>query len=135
MHEEESKRLNIPEKEYFILATNSDLIRAASDEIVYISSNGNYSLLYFTNGESRIMTLQLGMIEMCLSDQLKVTGRHFVRIGRSLIINRNYIRYINIVKQELVLCDGTNNYSVSASKMALVQLKNLIEKEMLYDGQ
>ena len=65
----------------------------------------------------------------CTSLRTAITNV-FIRIGKSLIINRNYIYYINIPKQQLVLSDArTVSHRVSASKDALRQLKELVEKE------
>ena len=104
-------------------------MRVASEEIVYISSDGNYSNFVFTFGDKRVMTIQLGQVEHLLKDQLKLSGKDFIRIGKSLIINRNYINYINLPKQQLVLTNGySTSYTLSASKDALRQLKEYIEK-------
>ena len=52
-----------------------------------------------------------------------------MRIGKSLIINLNYVYYINVPKQQLILVDWQQNrYTLSASKEALKALKDLIEK-------
>ena len=54
----------------------------------------------------------------------------FVRIGNSLIINSSFIYYTMIEKQKLTLSDVERfDYSVTATKEALKQLKELIEKE------
>ncbi len=77
-----------------------------------------------------MISYQLGQIEKMISSQLGSEGNIFIRIGKSLIINRSYIYYINVPKQKLILSDAKNfNHSVSASKEALRQLKELIEKE------
>jgi DNA-binding LytR/AlgR family response regulator len=65
-----------------------------------------------------------------IREQLGTEGLQFIRIGRGLIINRNYIYYINIQNQKLILSDVSRfTHTVSASKEALKQLKDLIEKE------
>ena len=116
-------------KEYLVISTSVDLVRVASEEIVFISSDGNYSSFVFTSGESRVVTMQLGQVERLLAEQLTNSGTDFIRIGKSLIINRNYISYINLTKQQLVLSDGlSTSHSLTASKEALKQLKELIEK-------
>lgn len=104
-------------------------MRVASEDIVFISSDGNYSSFVFTYGESRVVTIQLGQVERLLAGQLPHSGQQFIRIGKSLIINRNFISYINLSKQQLVLSDGHSaSHNLSASKEALKQLKELIEK-------
>lgn len=116
-------------KEFVVISTNIDLIRVAADNIIFISSDGNYSSFVFINGESRMVTMQLGQVERLLAEQLVHTGGNFVRIGKSLIINRSFISYINIPKQQLVLSDGqASSHTLSASREALKQLKELIEK-------
>lgn len=117
--------------EHLIISTATDLLRVASDEVIFISSDGNYSSLMLTYGESRVVTLQLGQIERLIAKQLHTQGQSFIRIGRSLIINRNYIHYINLPRQQLVLCDGRSaSHTLSASREALKQLKDLIDKEI-----
>ena len=115
---------------YIVISTTVDLVRIAPESVVYISSDGNYSTLIQTDGLSRILTVQLGQLEALIAKQLGTDGNVFIRIGKSLIINRNYIYYINIPKQQLVLSDArTVSHRVTASKDALRQLKELVEKE------
>ena len=64
------------------------------------------------------------------STQLGKESSLFVRISNSLIINSSFIYYTMIEKQKLTLSDVERfDYSVTASKEALKQLKELIEKE------
>lgn len=113
-----------------IISTTSDLLRLQYDNIVYITSDGNYSQFLLSGGDLRMVTIQLGQIERLIENQLGVFGRLFIRIGKSLIINRDYIYYININQQRLELNDKVNQrYTVQASREALKQLKAVIEKE------
>ena len=117
-------------KQYLIISTSNDLVRIAPDRIVYISSDGNYSTLIQADGNIRMLSFQLGQIEKMIASQLGVEGNIFIRIGKSLIINRSYIYYINVPKQKLVLSDvETVNHTVTASREALKQLKEFLEKE------
>ncbi len=113
-----------------IFSTNIELVRIAPEKVVYISSDGNYSSLVQADGEMRLLSFQLGQIEKMIADQLGDSNRNFIRIGKSLIINRSYIYYINVPRQKLILSDaGSVHHTVSASKEALKQLKEFIEKE------
>ena len=117
-------------KQYLIISTSNELVRIAPDRIVYISSDGNYSTLIQADGDIRMLSFQLGQIEKMIASQLGVEGNIFIRIGKSLIINRSYIYYINVPKQKLVLSDvETVNHTVTASREALKQLKEFLEKE------
>lgn len=114
-----------------IISNSADLVRVPVDKVVYIASDGNYSTLYQANGEERLLTYQLGYIEKIIAAQLSEECDSFIRIGKSLIINRIYVHYINVSKQQLILSDvNLFTYNVSASKEALRQLKELIEKEV-----
>ena len=119
-------------KKQLVISTSIDLVRIAADKIVYIASDGNYSTLMQTDNECRMLSYQLGQIEKMISTQLGSDGNTFIRIGKSLIINRSYIYYISIPKQKLTLSDvATFSHTVTASKEALKQLKELLEKEVL----
>lgn len=118
-------------KKQLVISTSIDLVRIAPEKIVYIASDGNYSTLVQTDNEVRMLSFQLGQIEKMISSQLGSEGNVFIRIGKSLIINRSYIYYINIPKQKLILSDVASfSHTVTASKEALKQLKELIEKEV-----
>ncbi len=117
--------------DYLIISTTTDLLRVAQSQIVYITSDGNYSTLVLSDGEARLITLQLGEVEEMIQRQLdKKVAQNFIRLGRQLIINRRYIFYINLPHQRLTLSDNSSNkYTVSASRDALKKLKEAIETE------
>ena len=83
-------------KKQLVISTSIDLVCIAPERIVYISSDGNYSTLVQTDNEARMLSYQLGQIEKMISSQLGNEGNIFIRIGKSLIINRSYIYYLNI---------------------------------------
>ncbi len=117
-------------KRQLVISTSIDLVRIAPECVVYFASDGNYSTIVQTDGEARMLSYQLGQIEKMIGNQLGGDGNIFIRIGKSLIINRSYIYYINIPKQKLILSDVKGfNHSVTASKEALKQLKELLERE------
>ena len=46
-----------------IITTTNDLLRLQYDNIVYITSDGNYSQFLLSGGDMRMVTVQLGQIE------------------------------------------------------------------------
>lgn len=117
-------------KKQLVISTSVDLVRIAPDRIVYIAADGNYSTLVQADNEVRMLSFQLGQIEKMMLSQLGSDGNMFIRIGKSLIINRSFISYINVPKQKLTLSDvATFSHTVTASKEALRELKELIENE------
>ena len=118
-------------KKLLTISTSSDLVRIAPDSIVCVTSDGNYSTIVQADGMHRVVTLQLGQIEALISKQLGDEGGLFVRIGKSIIVNSSYIYYVNPQKQKLILSDAKSViFEVSASKVALKKLKELLEKEV-----
>jgi DNA-binding LytR/AlgR family response regulator len=118
-------------KKELVISTSIDLVRIAPEKIVYIASDGNYSTLVQTDNEVRMLSYQLGQIEKMISSQLGSDNHIFIRIGKSLIINRLYIYYINIPKQKLIMSNISSfNHTVTASKEALKLLKELLEKDI-----
>lgn len=113
---------------HLIISTSNDLWRVAANHIIYIQADGNYCNIFQTGGEIKVVTLQLGQI----TQKMENLCMKFVRIGKSLVVNRRYIYYIQATKKQLVLVDSQlNRYTLSASKEALTELKELIEKEEL----
>jgi DNA-binding LytR/AlgR family response regulator len=117
---------------YLIITNSNELVRIPTDKIVYISSDGDYSTLVQTDKIKKIFTVNLGSFELLIEAQLKEKSEIFIRIGRSLIINKNYIYCINPNKQQLILSDRhfQNYFELTASKEALKQLKALIESTL-----
>lgn len=110
--------------------TSTELIRVPSDAVVYVAADGNYSAITMADGSDYVLTLQLGQIERRIAEMVDEDDNRFIRIGKSLIVNREFITFVNLSRQKLVLSDGrTFRYEVSASREALKALKELIEKE------
>lgn len=116
-------------KHQLIVSNSNDLVRLYPEDIICVEAGGNYSTFYLIGGEKRLVLFQLGQLEHMMGEQLGEEAEAFVRIGRSLIINRNYIYYINLNKQQLMLRDhnGHQHETLKVSRESLKKLKDLIE--------
>ncbi len=113
---------------YINISKGTEFLRVPQDKLVYISSEGNYSNVVTVDNRQRLVTFQLGQLEGMIGEQLGEKGSHFLRIGRSLIINIDYIYLIDISKQQLVLSDCSGCYhELSASREVLIKLKAYME--------
>lgn len=113
-----------------VFSTSAEIVRVPPESVVYITADGNYCTITMADGESFVLTLQLGQIERRIAEMLDKEARRFIRIGKSLIVNREFIAFINPLRQKMVLSDCRNfRHEVAASKEALKALKDLIEKE------
>lgn len=136
--------------EWFKIKTPTLLMRVAVDEVVYVKADGNYCDLVLINGRSRKLTFQLHHFE----DNFKKlkNADMFIRVGRSLIVNRQYVQVIDLIDQTIVFGgkhllreQRTDNphawrpnreyegddlrdiYTVKVSRDALKQLKEQLE--------
>lgn len=117
---------------YLTFTNDKEMLRLRSDRIVYVSSDGNYSTIVMADGDKQVVTSQIGQIESMMAQQLGNEGVSFIRIGRGLIINIDFVYRINPSRQELVLSDSRSiNEKLSASKEALRQLKDLFDNGSL----
>lgn len=115
--------------EWLRISTSTELVRVATDEIVYVRADGNYSDLVLTNGKSRKMTFQLHFFDEVFQ---QLQNNIFVRVGRSLIVNKRYIHVINLTEQILVFSGQqikSDIKPINVSRDALKQLKELLENE------
>lgn len=109
------------------ISTSTELVRFRTNDIVFIHADGNYSDVYLLNGNRQKLTFRLHYLAEVLQ---RIEGKKFVRVGRSLIVNKNFISLINLPDHRLLLnghrmaqCD------IKASKEALEELKTLMEEE------
>ena len=96
-----------------------------------MESDGNYSTLVLHDKTEQVFTMNLAHFQQMIEEQLGKEAMTFIRIGKSLIVNRAYIFKINPNKQQLIMSDMDKNiaFELQASKEALKQLKALIESE------
>ena len=114
--------------EWLKISTSTELIKVKTEDIAFVKADGNYSDLYLFNGKPHKVTFKLHVIDETFQ---KLKSNIFARVGKSLIVNRNYIYVINITTQELLLsnCHLQVDFKLKASREALKELKNTIEEE------
>ena len=115
--------------EWLRISTSTELVRVATEEIVYVRADGNYSDLVLTNGKSRKMTFQIHFFDEVFQ---QLRRNMFVRVGRSLIVNKRYIYVINLTEQMMLFAGQPIKGEIAplkVSREALKQLKEQLEKE------
>lgn len=117
---------------YLTLINSNEAVRISPKRIAYISSDGNYSTMMLIGCEQHVFSFNLSAFEKIIEQQLQHDAQTFIRLGKSLIINAQYIYYISVSKQQLVLSDigFSEKFTLSASKEALKALKNMLEKQL-----
>lgn len=82
-----------------LLSLNLDLLAA-------IQACGKYTRAVYINKREFTLTINLSKMEEALKGY---PGYHFIRLGRSIIINHKFLQRIEVNKQQLVLSDGDKN--------------------------
>jgi two-component system LytT family response regulator len=93
------------------------LLLVKAEDIAYIEGDGNYSKMYLANGESENIFERLGEVEQALPSDI------FIRVGKSIIINKNYVRRINSRKSSLQIVTVSTTYEVQVSANAVKAMR------------
>jgi two-component system LytT family response regulator len=88
------------------------------NDISYFEADGRYTIVYLTNGVSKMATKNLGEFQKLLNPDV------FCRIHHKFIINMNNL--LNIVKSDGYYCEMINNKNIPVSKRKLEDLNSLL---------
>lgn len=96
-------------EEFLTISSDTKLFRFAQSSIVCVEADGNYSTFTLSDGSKHEFTMQIGKVEELIEYQIKKNGTNFIKVGRSLIVNRNYIQSIEPAQKKLVMFCGSNS--------------------------
>lgn len=102
----------------------------AVSHLVYVKADGNYTDFFMRDAKNKFsLTMQLGEVEDVIYRTRGVDN--FARVGRSLIVNLDYVRSIDLSKDKFVLSDNLNfREELEASHVALLNLKSAVEERV-----
>lgn len=105
--------------------TRDELLIMDLDRVAFFQANGNYTRLTYISGQVLVLNTGLSGVEKILVNAIPKGKSSFVRLGRSLIINEEFLSNINLLKQYLVLSDLDNhNFKLTVPKHLLKLLKD-----------
>ncbi len=99
------------------------------EKIAYLQADGNYTRIVYINNQRAVVSLGITNIKEIIEQaQGAIENPRFIRLGRSIIINHNYLFSLNVLKQKIILSDGSQNMAIplSISKNLLKEYKRLI---------
>lgn len=94
-----------------------------TDDVIYISADGNYSSFHFTSGRVETVTALIGNIEMHL-------GKQFFRTGRSCIVNTAYLARIDMRQMTCVFIRGEREYRCEISRDKVKALMDFMKNRL-----
>ncbi len=110
--------------------TRDELICIESDMVAVIQANGNYSRVVYITKREFMLSYGISKLEEVFKDRNDKRNK-FVRLGRSFIVNHAYFQKIDLIKQQLVLCDGDKNeIRITLPKQILKSYKTAIGKSI-----
>ena len=96
--------------------------------IVYFQADGNYTHFILAGKMKGSICMNLAKMQEVLDESLRDDAALFARIGKSYIVNLNYVYHLSLTNQRLTLSDGaTFAYQLSVSREALRKLKQLYQ--------
>jgi len=103
--------------------SRDELIAVDFSQIAVIQADGNYTHLIYMNKHE--VTLSLGISKVCeILLRRFPDHRQFLRLGRSTVINHNFMERIDVLRQFIVLTDAAGHeIRVKASKQVLKSYK------------
>ncbi len=117
---------------YLIIKTRDELLRICISNILYLEADRNYTKLLLTEGIQFTFAINIGKIEGMLDTQTSDSRSQLVRVGKSYIINKNYILQINLPKQKLLLLvPGSKPRELVVPREPLKALKESLEQDAL----
>lgn len=91
-----------------------------TDEVVYITADGNYSSFHFISGRIETVTSLIGNIEAQL-------GKQFFRTSRSCIINTSYLARIDMKQLSCVFIKGEKEFRCEISRDKVKMLTDFMK--------
>lgn len=108
----------------FCLNTRDDMLIIDLELLAFAHANGNYTEITYISGQKQLITIGLSKVEDLIRSSRAKGSSTFVRMGRSLIINQQWVYAINILKQRLVLSDYCNHsFAIQVPKQLLKEYK------------
>lgn len=121
--------LNVPEAELsfdsdaFFTRDKNTYVKTAYKDVLYIESSGNFSFIHTIDNNKQIVLANLAKMEE------QMPGNLFIRISRSFIINKQYVKSINT--EQIQLQDTYLNIGKQYAEKVLATIigKNVIKRK------
>lgn len=102
--------------------------------IALVQADGNYSKIIYITKKEIVLTHGISKIEEVLKS-CNDSQNLFIRMGRSIVLNHNYLQKIDLQKSLLIMGDGgKNEIRVNLPKQVLKSYKEAIIKKMIIQG-
>lgn len=120
-------------RDVLIIKNKSEVILLQLNNILYIQADGNYSnIILADGGVINTLTYQRAEIARMMEEQFPDCCEQFVMLGRSYMVNTEYVLRIQPNKKLLTFCVNkfgtTKKISIQATAKALQELSIYMEE-------
>lgn len=120
-------------RDILIIKNKSEVLYLQLNDILYIQADGNYSnIILVDGGVISTLTYQRAEIARMMEEQLSDRCKQFVMLGRSYMVNTEYVLRIQPNKKLLTFCVNkfgtTKKISIQATAKALQELSIYMEE-------
>ncbi len=117
----------------YYITTRNEFEIVDLDDVIYIKADGNYADIYYKSGKVKTILACLSTFDTNIGSiyQKEKLRNPFYRMGRSYLVNMNYVTSLNLQSQHLSFkCDAVK--SVRCTKSLLKRMyNNLLEYHKL----
>ncbi len=99
--------------------TYNGFFMVTAGEIIYCQAERNYCNIFLSNGKTKLVTSQLGVIEK------KLTEKSFVKVNRSTLINLDYLEDYNRKEKKIIIGDVFQKFEISVSSSGAKRLMGI----------
>jgi len=103
-----------------------ELVVLDLDKVACFKADTNYTTVYYMSEMTTTLAMGLNKIESIIVSVPKSSLCDFVRVGRSYIVNQAYLYQIFVLRQKLILSDGSKQLAFTVTKEALKRYKQYI---------
>ena len=86
------------------------------DKILYVTASGNYSVIHLVSGDERLITYTISYVQSLLEKY------GFKRIGRSKMINLNYLSHVDRQRSICLMEPPSGRVEISISQRHIKEL-------------
>jgi DNA-binding LytR/AlgR family response regulator len=109
----------LPENpKYVLLKTAEGHHHIATEKVLYLEAEGNYTRIYLTGDKSLFSGTNIGRLSVHFPQQ------QFIRISRKHIVNKNYLTFMNFNKKLCTISANGTEHKLEVS----IKLKELKEQ-------
>lgn len=89
-------------RKVLIISNANELVRIKPERVVYVKSDGNYSMMMLHDKTEQVFAMNLAQCQQMMEEQLGKEVITFIRLGRQTDCE-SYVHLINPTKQQLYM--------------------------------